>query len=491
MQWIRVLLPLTVVLLFTGCQTYQAKPLIPSEILKEVEATRNLLAAEHKGEKVTALEGKEERPAYENDPPSRTGFVKMALWMRQYSPKLLRALAEYDQAQSLADIDTPFPNPEIAFGPLIGSNLGSGASHRIQPMVEFGFRIPLSGRLSKQDDINRALADEALLSLIVIHRQEYLELRRLFSNWVLAEKRLTIQESIRESAQKTMDLTKRLVDAGAASALDLGLMELETVQHEAMLKQVESERMKVEEGLSRLIGINIEKIRSVYSPDLPEMNRAASSLDEAKDIMVANNPSLALLRAGYEVSEKQLQLEIKKQYPDLRLGASYEGDPGDTKKIWGLGIGISLPIFDRNQQGIELAVKEREKVRSAYVATLNESLATLEGLYERYDLAKEKHRLLHDIALPKAEANLEVALQSIQVGSIDSLKYLEVVRTMRFLMIEVIDAERVTRESLSELEQVMGVPLVLFPAESMDDYLFIPEKAENSVNDESKKSSGN
>ncbi len=489
MQWIRILVPLSVVLLYTGCQTYQAKPLIPSEILKEVEASRNLLSAVHVGEHVAEIEGSVEKSIPGPNPSTYTGFVKTVQWMGQYSPELKRARAEYDQAQSLADIDTPLPNPGIAFGPLIGSNLDSGASHRNQPMVEFGFSVPLSGRISKQDDINRALADEALLSLIVKHRREYLELRSLYSDWVLAEKRLNIQGEIRKSARKSMDLTNRLVKAGAASALDRGLMELEAVQHEALLMQAESERMEVEERLSRLIGISIEKIRSIYSPTLPEMNKAVLPREEAKAIMVENNPDLALLRARYEVSEKQLQLEIKKQYPDFRLGASYEGDPGDTKKIWGLSIGIALPIFDRNQQGIRVAEKEREKVRSAYEATLNESLATLEGLYERYVLAKEKQRLLHDVALPKSEANLEVALQSIQAGTIDSLKYLEVERTMRSLLIEAVDAERETRKVLSDLERIMGMPLVLFPAESINDYPFIPEKAENSINQESLKSS--
>jgi len=148
-----------------------------------------------------------------------------------------------------------------------------------------------------------------------------------------------------------------------------------------------------------------------------------------------------------------------------------------------------MPIFDRNQQGIQAAEKERAKVRSDYEAVLNESLATLESLYQQYRLARERRRLLQDEALPQAEANLDLALQSIRAGTIDSLKYLEVERTLRTLLIESIDAERGVRHTLSELEQVIGVPLVLFPTESMDDYPFLPERADKSAGQETVKHS--
>jgi outer membrane protein, heavy metal efflux system len=490
MQWFRVLVPVSVVILCTGCQSYQAKPLVPSEILKEVEASRKLLTADQIDEHVSETGGGEKHHSAQIELSARSGFVQATVWMRQNSPKLKKAMAEYDQARSLADIGTPLPNPAIFLGSLIGANLDTGASHRVQPLVDFGFAIPLSGRLSAQDNVNQALANEALMQLVVTHRREYLELRRLFSDRHLTAKRLAIQEAIRESSLKTMALTERLVEAGAASALDRGLMELESVRLEALLRKTELDHVGIEEALSRLIGISIELISAIDSSVLPEMKGNLRAREDAKSIMVSNNPSLALLRARYEVSERRLQLELKKQYPDLRFGASFEGDPGDTKKIWGLGIGIAIPIFDRNQQGIEVARKDREKVRSAYEATLSESLATLEGLHSRYSIARENHRLLRDVALPRAEANVEVALRSIEAGAIDSLKYLEVVRTMRSLLIEAFEAEREAREVLSELEKIMGVPLALYPAEAADDYPFLPGETGNRGDQDSRNITG-
>lgn len=465
-----ILLPalLAMASLLAGCRTYEEKPLVPMDVLEEVEASRNLLASMQ-----ASAQGGANGESLDSSPDA--GFERMAGWMRRYGPELKRARAEFDQLQAVAGIGTPLPNPEISFGPLIGSDLDSGSSDRVKPFVEFGFGIPLSGRLSRQDDVNRSMADEAYLKFVVQLRRGYLELRGTFMEWVLAKRRAGIRAEILESSQRSTDLTRRLAQAGAASALDVGLMELETAHHEADLAQARSDCVKAEEELSRLVGVGIARVRDVPASGLPDQGQAIPLLDEAKEIMVFNNPDLAVLRAGYEVTERRLELEIAEQYPDLKIGASFEGDPGESKKVWGLGLGLSLPVFDGNQQGIMMAEKEREKVRSAYEATLSEKLAALEGLHERYELALEKQRLLAEVAIPRSQRNLDLALRSIRAGAIDSLKYLEVERAMRDLLIEAVESEWEARRTLNEMERIVGRPLVAFPDESDRGYPLISD----------------
>ncbi|MFH2000558.1 MAG: TolC family protein, partial [Planctomycetota bacterium] len=479
----QLFLPLIVALLITGCKTYEARLLIPLEILEEVEASRNLLSAV--SPRLEAGQGNQKMDPIplSRDPSLPTGFSQMARWMALYSPELQRARAEYEQAHSVAQIDTPLPNPEISMGPLIGTRLGPGATHKIQPAVDFGFSLPLNNRLFKNDRILQAKEEEAYVNLVVTHRKLYLRLRSLYIEWILSEKKFRIQEEVRDSSLKSLDLTNRMVKAGIASALDQGLMELESVQQEAHRLEAESRCIETEEELSRIMGVSLETVRAAFSFQLPSLEKPLPDLHEAKAIMVGNHPGLALLRARYAVAEKELCLAVAEQYPDLQLGTSYEGDPGDARKVWGLSIGIALPLFDRNQQGIAEAEAEREKVRTAYSALLNESLATLEGLYERFALANKKYTLLRDSVLPRSEANLNAALQSIRSGTIDSLKYLEVERTLRSLLIEVVSVEMEIRQRLNDVEQVMGVPLVLFPFETEEEFPYLMDWDETIKNE--------
>lgn len=476
-------------LLITGCKTFEAKPLVPAEILEQVEASRNLISVVLHDDPSGDLSGPQgpgeegrlvavDPSLSEDDFVAETGFARLALWMDGNGPELLRARSEFDQAWAVSEIDTPLPNPELSGGPIFGTKLGPGARHKIQPAIEFGFAIPLNNRLSKNDDVLKAKADESFVNLVVTHRKKYLELRRLYMDWILSERRLAIQEEIRASTRKSLELTRRMIDAGMASALDVGLMELEAIQQEAMQFESEAHCIEIEGTLAKTVGVSIEKVRDAYAAQLPSLDMDIPSLDEAKALMVANHNGLASQRAHYEVTEKELRLAVALQYPDLEFGAGYEGDPGDRKKVWGLSVGIALPLFDRNQQGIAEAEAEREKARIAYTSLLNESLGELEGLYERYAMANRKFALLRDSVLPQSEANLDVALKSIRSGTIDSLKYLEVERTLRSLLIEVIAAEQEIRRLVGDLEQLIGLPLALFPNESSEDFPMLSDGME-------------
>lgn len=438
-----------------GCQSYRARPLVPAEILREIEASRRQVEA---------------------GSPSAPGpdFATTARWMHAHSPRLRVARAEFQKAWVLARTKTPLPNPEIAFGPLIGSRLGEGAARRIQPMVEFGFTIPLSGRLGYQDEVNEVRARASAVDLAVSHRSEYLRLRQLYATWVLSHRRLEIHRGLRDSAQRSLDLTRRLVEAGDAGALDTGLMNLEVARREMALLDIRSQIAGLVEALSRRVGVHSDFFQSPgKTPALPGAYEIPAR-DRAGEILVANHPELAGLRARYGVAEKELRLEVARQYPDIRIGSSFEGDPGDKKKVWGLAVGITIPAFDRNQQAIATAEKERDRVRTQYEAALTRALAALEGALARVDLAARKQNLLKKEILPRARQNLEIAHQAIRAGAFNALEYLEVERTLRSVRITTLDAELQALEARFDLEQVMGVPLGLFPGETAGKYPIIP-----------------
>jgi len=396
--------------------------------------------------------------------------------MAAFSPALNEARAAFDRARTVADIDTPWPNPTISAGPAIGSRLDpGGSSRRVQPLIEFGFSIPLSGRLGDMDDLNQVIAASEHLKLVAQHRRGYLELRALYADWVLARKNVSAQAEILESARRSRALTERLIDAGGATALDLGLMDLEVAQREMVLLDVRAEEVGIEERLSRLIGVSFRQLQRVFSEALPALDVPIPDYEEAQKILVANHPELAELRAAYEIAEKELRLEITRQYPDLELGPFFEGDPGERKKAWGLTLGITLPLFDRNEQAIAAAEKQRDAVRVAYEAALNGQLAALEAAFGRFALAKEKSALLERIIVPRAKKNLEVALQSIKASAIDSLKYLDVERTLRSAISDALRAESAIRHAFHDIEQTLGIPLGYFPGEEAVDFPLLPE----------------
>src|SRR5205085_2292763 len=83
--------------------------------------------------------------------------------------------------------------------------------------------------------------------------------------------------------------------------------------------------------------------------------------------LLLTRPDILASLAEYAASQSALQLEIAKQYPDIHLSPGYEFDQGDNK--WSLGVGITLPIFNRNQGAIREAIAKRSEA-AANFATL-------------------------------------------------------------------------------------------------------------------------
>lgn len=463
------------VLLFVGlalgCQTYEPKPLDPREIIEEVERARRLLEDDGSTRK-EAAEGK------------AFTLERAAELMSLNSPALREVKAEYQSALGLAEVETPFPNPSLEAGPKIGSNL-EDSSHRVQPFISLGFTIPLSSRLKREDDVNQKAADLAFLKVLLKHRGLYLDLRLAYSQWILAQTRIRVGENITSSLEKALDLTRQLVEAGSAGALDVGQMELELYQSRMDLFAARAEAAEKEAALSELLGIHAGRLGPIPENILPDIPEELPDMEKLKRILVRNHLELGLLRGEYEKAESELELEIAKQYPDLRLGTAFEKDPGETSRDFEFTLGVDLPIFDRNQQGIAKARMQREEIREKYRAEANRALARLEKACRRLDLARGKRAWFEDRVLPRARSNVDLAKRSVLAARIDSLQLLDVERALSKVLIEAIDSEMDVRGALIEIEKAVGRPLWLFPSEKEGMIPSLPDDLDQPTNVES------
>jgi outer membrane protein, heavy metal efflux system len=393
-------------------------------------------------------------------------FARAAELTRAHSPAIKELMAEYHTALALSKVKTPFPNPAFEAGPQIGFGPDAASKYPVQPFASIGFTIPTGSRLKRQDELNRIQAEFALISAQAGHREQYLELRKLYSRFALANQRIQARKHIVETAEKSTLLTKKLIEAGFATALDMGLIELEQARLRAELLTSEADLADVTGTLSQMTGVHSEHFEKMPEQPLPDLPETLATQSELQKTLIASHPGLARLRARYEVAERELRLEIAKQYPDFHIGPNFERETNQRKNILGLTLGIELPIFDRNQQAIATAKSRREEMRVKYEAEANRALAALDRAWRNYQFSTEKLKLLKTVVLPKAASNIELARKSLETGATDSLRFLETERAQRAILLEAIDTELSVRGAWIEIEQAIGYPLVLFPSET-------------------------
>lgn len=461
MFWMRTISSLVfggVCLLMMGCERYHAKPFLPQEVVDAVQRERLELAPLDPAASSTQVAAA----------PAPFTFTRAAELMAGHSPALKEARAEYQTALARARVKTPLSNPVLEIGPNYGFGPDMDKLYRLQPFGSIGFTIPTGGKRKRQDEFNRVTAELMFIELQAKHRELYLGLRRLYAQWTLGRAKVEAKKKIEESAEKSVAAGKKLIEAGFATALDLGLLDLEAARIKTETLNAQHDQAIVEGELSETIGIHADQFKAPPDPALPELPVADLALKELREILVNNHPELARLRARYVAAEAWLHLEIARQYPDFHFGPSYERESGEKKSILGLSLGIELPLFDRNQQGIAEAKARREELRVKYEAAANRALAALDRAWRNIQLASEKLKLIRTVLKPKAEANIALARKSIEAGATDTLRFLETERGQRAVMIDAIESEFAAREGWVELEQAVGLPLFQFPGESRE-----------------------
>ncbi|HEB53478.1 MAG TPA: TolC family protein [bacterium] len=363
-----------------------------------------------------------------------------------------------------AGIPTPWPNPGIG----IGSELASGRDVTVNEVIPIGslsFTIPLSDRLSRQDDVNQALAQLAQADALATFRELYLNLRARYVQLTVAKKREKVREAVVEAARTSLNTANALVTAGGATALDVSLFELEYARERSRLLGARLEVTNSTSDLSELVAVSPWRLGTLPEDALPTAPEDIPSAEELRDLIVREHPELFRLRSEYEVAERQLHLEITRQYPDLVFGSSLGGEVGERKTILGLNLGIELPIFDRNQQAIAQASKRRDEVRTRYEAAAHRILNAVARTRGVVALAAEQHRILRDDVLPSARSNVDIAQQSLAAGSAGALQLLDAERSLRQVQVEVLEAQMAEQLAWSNLEQAVGFPLLRFPTD--------------------------
>ncbi|MGE0229787.1 MAG: TolC family protein [Dehalococcoidia bacterium] len=325
----------------------------------------------------------------------------------------------------------------------------------------FGWTVPLTGRLRMQDDVNAVRASLALVEAAGVERTEYLSLRGELLAVMMWVDALQASEELLSAAEASVAAAQTAAEAGAATKLDVGLLELEAAGQRAEIVEAEEGRIRAAHAVAQRIGMSLSDAASVYSAGIPPLPEASPGLQKLRQLAVEQHPRLATLRAEYSVAERELRLEMARRYPDLGIGLGFEDEVED--QILGLPLGIEIPLYDRNQQGIAQAYARRCQLRQEFGSLVIEIYGRVEASRARVDVATRRLRAIAAQFVPAEEVKRLAEQMRDEAGGLDMLRFLEVLRATRRVRMQVVEARLDAYEAWTSLEEACGSPLLVFP----------------------------
>jgi cobalt-zinc-cadmium efflux system outer membrane protein len=285
-------------------------------------------------------------------------------------------------------------------------------------------------------------------------RQERLIVARvgaIFVETLRARELLEVAQANAELAQSLADVAQKRFDAGSVPQMEVNLARVQVGRAQRGLQLARAAYDVARAALAEVVGLDPAQ------PPEPEGEleppcEALMPISQLIDGALQHRADLEAFRGTIESTRARIELARRDVRPDLAIEAFYGQEEG-TDRLLGGGIGIRIPLFNRNQGAIaEARAAERRAIADSEAAQLRVRREVVEAR-ARHDAACEASATLQEHVLGTLEENLLLLQLSFEAGK---TSWSEVLVFRR----EFIDIQREYVESLAEA-RLTGIELDL------------------------------
>ena len=334
------------------------------------------------------------------------------------NPTIVQAEAAIRGARGRLSQAGLFPNPTVGY---TAEELAFRAPREMSEHMFFVEQdIPLGRKLSKRKNVFQA---ELAQSEVLSQAQRTILLnavRSMYYQVLGAQYQVVVRKRLADLAQEAVQTTSELFNVGAADRPDHLEAEIEAQASQLAFQEAQNELQHKIKALASIVGDSEMQIQSVAGvldfSNLPNLDRQSLLENVIKQSPQVRTAQLQLKRA-----ESAVTFAKSGRIPDLSfrggVGYNYETFELTNESVGWEGffeVGITLPIFNRNQGNTALAQADVERARSEITRVrlaLESNFADVFASYANQRLKAEK---FEKDMLPRAREAYQLYLTSFQ-----------------------------------------------------------------------------
>src|SRR5271170_5251993 len=269
----------------------------------------------------------------------------------------------------------------------------------------------------------------ANVSFNATHQQIVFNVTQRFYEFITARQKVEVAESSLQAAETVGQAAQARFDNGLARKPDVLQAEQQTAQADYDLESARGNLSDAQVALVESLGIvPSTKLQVADVEEKPFAENPDDSLDELIDRALSQRPDLVARLAKVRAQQAEVQRAHAAYYPKISLdaGVGWEAldvnahnDPyfGNSKPVYGVGVSISLPIFDGFIRANKLRIAKSE-LRSAESELANSRNAVVREVWKAYTDLKTALRKQESAAklLAAAESAFDASLEAYRNG---------------------------------------------------------------------------
>jgi outer membrane protein TolC len=434
----------------SGCTSFQPKPLVPLEVLRELQRVR--------------LETLAGAPASTSDPgPPRFDLTDglspdEAVAVALFANPAVRAFRrERGVAEGEIVAAGVLPNPFLEVTWLHLENL-------TKSLATSGFDVGLRWSPPRPGEIGakRARAEARLAEVRAeIADEEWklaAEARKAHAAaWATRERRRFADISLALQARvRTFLRAKR--ELGDASRLETNLIELEYFETLREREAILREETRVRQELNRVLGLPPLTDVVLQGEDLTyRALRLHPGVLET--VMLDRRPDLRAAREEYEQAQQRLRLAHIQRIPWLSFGPAWQRDgsagEGFINKL-GVGVGFEIPLANLNRGELMRLDAARERLREGFAARVHAARAEVADALRVLRAQERLVRLFEEEIRPVLDENAQLTDAALELGEVNVLQFVTAQSRVLKGRRDFIEARLEYLKAVFDLERALG-----------------------------------
>lgn len=341
------------------------------------------------------------------------------------------------------------PNPSFVFG---AEGLGSAGGGGGETTYRIEQEIPLGGKTARARAVAQTDQRTAEAAFVAEEFAVASRVSRAYYAAVAARDRLASRDELVDLADRLLDAASAQVDAGVATEADR--LRAEVVGEQARI-EADTARLGADTALRTLasaMGLDTPIALPLTSPadQLPvfaNQEQLAASVLEANTRVAAARLAIERARRAHELAKAQ-------SVPNLLASVGPRYSDIDNETTVDLGLGVEIPLFDRNQGGIRSAIAQRLSAAAELRAVQLELLAEVADAWNAYEAARLATTRYREALLPKADRTLALTRDAYERGKSDYLRLLDAQQVVIESRIASIDALERLHEAAALLREL-------------------------------------
>ncbi len=439
--------------LASGCVHYEPRQFAPEQNVTSFESRTLAGAGLRAFIETNAPESANEWPRQSWDLPALT------LVAFYYHPSLDVARANVGVAEAGVITAGGRPNPSVSLSPEYVINPDAGMSPwllglnfdiPIETAGKRGYRIALAKQLTEAAKLQVAEAGWAVRSHVRGSLLEHL----------LALRAIDLLQAEIFTRSNVVHLMERRFALGEVSRTEVDAARTQLVQARVALRAAEGGVQESRVAIATALGLPPSAVEGAKFDwpnfeKLPEEQAVSAAAVQTAGLL--NRLDVRRAVAEYAASERALQLEIAKQFPDVHLQPGYTFDQGEHQ--FAFGASVALPVLNQNQGPIAEAKARREKVAAQFLALQAQAIGELEKARAQLQGALAELKEVETSLTELQDRTEKLTQRAVELGEADRLA-LSSVQLQRIVVARArLDALRRAQTALGALEDAVQRPL--------------------------------